>query len=82
MSPLMQTICDHLQECCLEHYIDGLERDICAMELDQLRSALAAVLPNSCQELLRRYDDLQITRIRIQNEAMFQAAYAAARELT
>ncbi|WP_297872154.1 hypothetical protein [uncultured Oscillibacter sp.] len=82
MTPLMQTICDHLTDCCLEHYIDGCERDTNAMEREQVRSALAAFLPDCCQELLSRYDALHLCRLNLENEAMFQAAFAAARELS
>lgn len=82
MSPLMQTICDHLTCCCLERYIDGCERDTNAMEREQVRKALSAALPDSCQELLSQYDNLQVCRLNLENEAMFQAAFAAARELS
>lgn len=82
MSPLMQTICDHLTACCLERYIDGCERDTNAMEREQIRKALSAALPDSCQELLSQYDNLHLCRLHLENEAMFQAAFTAARELS
>ena len=81
MSPLMQTICDELRACALERYIDGFERDTCAIELARLYGALSAVLPESCHELLRQYVLTLNAQARMELEAMFQAAFAAAREL-
>ena len=82
MPPLMQTICDHLYECCLEHYIDGFERDTRSEELDRLHGALSAALPESRRELLDEYEDALSLRSYMDVEAMFQAAFAAARELS
>ena len=81
MSPIMQTICDELRACALDRYIDGFERDTNAMELAQLYGALSAALPECCQELLRQYTLTLNNRARMEQEAMFQAASAAAREL-
>lgn len=82
MSPLMQTICDELRSYALERYIDGFERDTYITELAQLHSALSAALPESCQALLRQYILALNARARMELEAMFQAAFAAARELS
>ncbi len=82
MSPLMQIICDELRSYALERYIDGFERDTYATELAQLHSALSAALPESCQALLRQYILALNARARMELEAMFQAAFAAARELS
>lgn len=82
MSPLMQTICDHLRSYSLDRYIDGLERDTYAMEQDQLRSALAAALPEAHRGLLERYAHTFDLQSRMETEAMFQAAFAAAKELS
>lgn len=81
MTPLMQTICDELRACGLDRYIDGLERDSNTMELARLYGALTAVLPESCHELFRQYILALNNRARMETEAMFQAAFAAAREL-
>ncbi|MCI9332458.1 MAG: hypothetical protein HFG05_09840 [Oscillibacter sp.] len=81
MSPLMQTIFDHLSEYCTERYIDACERDFNAMERNRVRNALSAVLPDTCQDLLSRYDNLHLCRLNLEQEAMFQAAFAAAKEL-
>lgn len=81
MSPLMQTICDELRLCGLDRYIDGFERDTYAQELARLYGALSAALPECCQELLRQYILTLNARARMETEAMFQAAFAAAREL-
>ena len=81
MSPLMQTICDELRACGLDRYIDGFERDAYAAELDQLHNALSAALPEHCQELLQQYILTLNARALMELEAMFQAAFAAAKEL-
>lgn len=81
MTPLMQTICDELRACALDRYIDGFERDTYTVELAQLYGALSAVLPESCRELLQQYVLTLNARALMELEAMFQAAYAAAREL-
>ena len=82
MSPLMQIICDELRSYALERYIDGFELDTYTTELAQLHSALSAALPESCQALLRQYILALNARARMELEAMFQAAFAAARELS
>lgn len=82
MSPLMQTICDELRAYTLDRYIDGFERDTYAEELARLYGALSAALPESCHELLRQYLIILDARARMELEAMFQAAFAAARELS
>ena len=82
MSPLMQTICDELRSYALERYIDSFERDTYAAELAQLHGALSAALPECCQALLRQYMLILNARARLELEAMFQAAFAAARELS
>lgn len=81
MSPLMQTICDELRACALDRYIDGFERDTYAMELARLYGALSAALPECCHPLLQQYILTLNARARMETEAMFQAAFAAAREL-
>ena len=81
MSPLMQTICDELRACALDRYIDGFERDIYTMELARLYGALSAALPECCQELLRQYILTLNAQARMESEALFQAAFDAAREL-
>ena len=81
MSPLMQAICDHLSDNCTGRYIDSLQLDANALERGRLRQALAAALPDSYQELLDQYDSLCLCRINMEIEAMFQAAFAAAKEL-
>ena len=81
MSPLMQTICDQLRSCALDRYIDGFERDIYTMELARLYGALSAALPECCQELLRQYILTLNAQARMESEALFQAAFDAAREL-
>lgn len=81
MSPLMQTICDHLCESGLERYIDSFERDMRNEELDRLRRTLSAALPPSQRELLNDYTNILCLRFQLDTEAMFQAAFAAAREL-
>lgn len=81
MSPLMQTICDELRACGLDRYIDGFQRDAYATELARLYGALTAILPESGQELLRQYILVLKARSLLETEAMFQAAFAAAREL-
>lgn len=82
MSPLMQTICDDLRAYALERYIDSFERDTYAAELAQLHGALSAALPECCQALLRQYILALNARARMELEAMFQAAFAAAKELS
>ena len=82
MSPLMQTICDELRACALDRYIDGFERDTYATELARLYGALSAALPESCRPLLQQYILTLNARARMETEAMFQAAFAAARELS
>lgn len=81
MSPLMQTICDNLRAYALDRYIDGFERDAYAAELAQLYGALSAALPECCQALLQQYVLALNARALMEQEAMFQAAFAAAREL-
>ena len=81
MSPLMQTICDELRACALDRYIDGYKRDTYAIELARLYGALSAALPECCQALLRQYVLALNARAFMEQEAMFQAAFAAAREL-
>ena len=82
MSPLMQTICDELRACALDRYMDGFERDTYAVELARLYGALSAALPECCPELLRQYILTLNARARMETEAMFQAAFDAARELS
>ncbi len=81
MSPLMQTICDELRACALDRYIDGFEWDTYTVELARLYGALSAALPECCQELLRQYILTLKATARMETEAMFQAAFAAAKEL-
>jgi len=80
MTDLMQTI---FEELCthLDRYIDGFQRDSYDLELDRLRGALRALLPEAGQELLRQYELILNARSLIEKEAMFQATFAAAREL-
>ena len=82
MSPIMQTICDELRAYALDRYIDGFERDTYTAELARLYGALSAALPECCQELLRQYILTLNARALMELEAMFQAAFAAARELS
>lgn len=82
MSPLMQTICDELRAYALDRYIDSFERDTYAMELARLYGALSAALPESCLPLLKKYILTLNARALMELEAMFQAAFAAARELS
>ena len=70
MSPLMQTICDDLRAYALDRYIDGFERDA------------YAALPECCQALLQQYVLALNARTLMEQEAMFQAAFAAAKELS
>ncbi len=81
MTPLMQTICDELRLCALDRYIDGFDRDTYTIELARLYDALSAALPKCCQELLRQYILTLNARALMEQEAMFQAAFAAAKEL-
>ena len=81
MSPIMQIICDELRAYALDRYIDGFERDTYTAELTRLHDALSAALPESCQALLQEYILTLNARARMETEAMFQAAFAAAREL-
>ncbi len=80
MSPLMQTL---FEELCtnLDHYIDGFQRDTYDLELDRLRGALCALLPEAGRKLLEEYVLILNARSLMEKEAMFQAAFAAAREL-
>ena len=78
----MQAICDDLRAYALERYIDSFERDTYAAELAQLHGALSAALPECCQALLRQYSLALNARARMELEAMFQAAVAAAKELS
>ena len=78
----MQAICDDLRAYALERYIDSFERDTYAAELAQLHGALCAALPECCQALLRQYILALNARARMELEAMFQAAFAAAKELS
>ena len=82
MSPLMQTIFDYLDEYGLERYLNGFERDARAAECDRLYRALSAALPESCQELLEQYAETLFFKAHLEAKAMFQAAFAAARELS
>lgn len=81
MSPLMQIIRDHLSACRLSRYIDPFERDMRSEEPDRLHRALSAALPESQRELLNEYAHLLSLRFQMDTEAMFQAAFTAAREL-
>lgn len=82
MSPLMQTICDELRACALDRYIDGFERDTYTVELSRLYGALSAALPESCRPILQQYILTLKARALLDLEAMFQAAFAAAKELS
>lgn len=82
MSPLMQTICDDLRTYALDGYIDSRARDAYAAELAQLYGALSAALPECCQALLQQYVLALNARALMEQEAMFQAAFAAAKELS
>ena len=81
MSILMQSLFEKLHEYHLDRYIDGFQQDFYTTELDRLYAALSASLPECCQELLRQYILTLNARARMETEAMFQAAFAAAREL-
>lgn len=81
MSPLMQIICDQLRFNDMNRYIDGFQRDTYTMELKQLYGALSAALPKSCRELLQHYTLTLNAYALMELEAMFQAAFSAAREL-
>ena len=81
MTPLMQTIFEELCEYGLDPYMDAFARDTFERELDQLYNALSAVLPEFCQDLLKQYTLKLRARDLLKTEAMFQAAFAAAREL-
>ena len=82
MSPLIQTTCGKLRACALDRYIDGFERDAYAAELAQRYGALSAALPECCQTLLQQYILTLNARALMEQEAMFQAAFAAAKELS
>ena len=82
MAPLMTAIYDHIRLSCLDRYIDGFERDAYVLELDRLYQALSAALPESCHEILVQYSNTLALRANLDTEAMFQAAFAAARELS
>ena len=82
MSPLMQTICDDLRAYALDGYIDSRARDAYAAELAQLYGALSAALPECFQAILQQYVLALNARALMEQEAMFQAAFAAAKELS
>jgi len=77
----MQAVCDYLSEYCLDQYIDIFELNRQAKELDQLFYALSAALPEAKRELLQKYELALGRRFHMETEAMFQAAFAAAKEL-
>ena len=81
MTPLMQTIFEELCGYGLDPYIDGFVRDTYDEELEQLYNALSAVLPEHCRTIFERYALIARARSLVELVAMFQAAYAAAREL-
>ena len=81
MSPLMQILCEELRACYLDRYIDGFERDAYAIELGRLYNALCALLPEAGRKLLDDYVRTLNARALMETEAMFQAAFTAAREL-
>ncbi len=80
MTDLMQTI---FEELCtqLDRYIDGFQRDAYDQKLDRLHGALCSLLPETGRELLNQYKLFLRARSLLETEAMFQAAFAAAREL-
>jgi len=77
----MQTLCEELREDYLDRYIDGFQRETYGQELDRLRGALCALLPEGGRKLLDEYGLILRARSLLETEAMFQAAFAAAREL-
>lgn len=81
MTPLMQSLFEELRASYLNRYIDPFQQEAYAIELDQLYNVLAAALPEPCRELLKRYTLVLKARDLLETEAMFQAAFAAAREL-
>ena len=81
MSPLMQTIFDQLRFYDLELYIDSFQQEFYDGEIEQLRKALRDALPASSRDLLSRYAMLLNGRALLDLEAMFLAAFDAAREL-
>jgi len=77
----MQAICEELRAGYLDRYIDGFQRDSYASELDRLHGALCALLPEAGRKLLDKYELILNARSLMETEAMFQAAFTAAREL-
>ena len=81
MTLLMQELYDYIQVSQMDRYIDGFARDTYDGELQRLYNALSAVLPTSCQELLKDYTRTMQARSLIEKEALFEAAFLTAREL-
>lgn len=81
MSPLMQTIFEELSSN-LDRYLDSFQKETYDEELKHLYEALSAVLPEHGLELFDRYSLLARSRALLETEAMFRAAFAAARELS
>jgi len=76
----MQTLCEEL--CTqLNRYIDSFQRDTYDQKLDCLHGALCGLLPETGRKLLDEYNLILHARSLLETEAMFQAAFAAAKEL-
>lgn len=81
MTDIMQTICDYLLE---NHYQEFLPREYFWRYtglVDELESALLETLSDDQRQLLDQYQTIRNMMHSHDLEAMFQAAWNAAREL-
>lgn len=82
MSPLMQTIYEYVSRACERTYIDPEEYAHLTACLAGTEARLRSALREKDQRTFQSYLDMSLELISIEKEAMFQAAFAAAKELS
>lgn len=82
MSPIMQIIYEYVCSHGMRTYIDPGEYAHLSACLIRLEDRIEAALPERDKKAFQRCLDMRMELNGIESEAMFQAAFAAARELS
>ena len=81
MSPLMLTIYEYVSRSRVPCFIDYVEYEAASDRAERLQEELSHDLSEEARRTLREYQDALAEQSSVQLEAMFQAAFAAAREM-
>ena len=81
MSDIMRILYDYVQSRCLFNYLDRCAHQAAADLEERNLNALEAGLNEKQRGILERYQEAAMEKASVEMEAMFQAAFAMAREL-